>query len=792
MNTGAGVFSNCAYLRSVKYASYTGDRPVAFPDTLLTIGKQCFRDSFPADMSFAVDIPESVANIGAEAFNTNNNGSSRVSTIYVKRASDYSGYDRYAFQNGKSFIVFPNAASYSEAIKRVNNSQSYTPTYELDVIFRKTEGDTAETVDTQRKLYNQYIYYEKREDDVWTINEGYTLPELDGVALKPGYEISWYFEKNQETVSDDSRINDDSSLPETINILTNGIKICTPEVTVSGPGNVCKGSDITLKAEVTNKMEGIHYEYIWAKWDSASGEWIELEGENQDTLQVSEGNLYYLAVVTAYDDDGNKSEQGNDYIFVNQRQHQWIYESEENKITVKCTNSGCKYDSDGVTSVLQADDMEYTGKPYDKASFGAEITKLTGVTASAIQYFSENSSDALPGAPTEIGKYKAYVELSNGEKAWKSFNITKAQITPEVTIKDWTYGEPADTPVVTGNIEQGAEKFTYYTDKDCTIPTNNVNGAEGTGAAPKNAGTYYVKAEISETENYTWASAVTTFKISPKIVTVTPDNIKKFTGKADPELTYKVNGLVENDILSGITITRKSGEKVGRYNITASAPKEANPNYSITFKKAVFTIEQGDQSNLNAKSIAKLKLPLLLAKGQGGNKSIKLSWLKYSGATGYETYWCYCDGSANYRKFATVKNGKLSFIHKNLKSNREYKYFVAAYKMVEGRKIYIAKSNTLHIAIKQANTTNAASIKVNKDKVTLSAGKTFKIRCTTKVENSKKKQLFHTSSYRYYTSNNKVAVVSKDGIIKANGRGTCTIYVLANNGVYHKIKVTVK
>ena len=48
--------------------------------------------------------------------------------------------------------------------------------------------------------------------------------------------------------------------------------------------------------------------------------------------------------------------------------------------------------------------------------------------------------------------------------------------------------------------------------------------------------------------------------------------------------------------------------------------------------------------------------------------------------------------------------------HKKLKKDHEYKYFVSAYKMVEGRKIYIARFNDVHVALKQASTTNAASI----------------------------------------------------------------------------------
>ena len=181
-----------------------------------------------------------------------------------------------------------------------------------------------------------------------------------------------------------------------------------------------------------------------------------------------------------------------------------------------------------------------------------------------------------------------------------------------------------------------------------------------------------------------------------------------------------------------------------------------------------------------------------IEKGKVKKNSIVLSWKKYAGATGYDVYWRYCDGSINYKKVGTVKNGKLSITHKKLKKDCEYKYFIAAYKMVEGRKIYIAKSNGVHVAMKQAATTNVASIKVNKKKVTLEVGKTFTLKCEVKAENSSKKLVSHTSSYRYYTTNSKVATVSKAGVIKAKGKGTCSIYVLANNGVYKKVKVKVK
>ena len=49
----------------------------------------------------------------------------------------------------------------------------------------------------------------------------------------------------------------------------------------------------------------------------------------------------------------------------------------------------------------------------------------------------------------------------------------------------------------------------------------------------------------------------------------------------------------------------------------------------------------------------------------------------------------------------------------------------------------------------------------------------------------------HIKKIRYYSGNNKVATVSKRGVITAQGKGTCRIYVIASNGAYKTILVTV-
>ena len=198
-----------------------------------------------------------------------------------------------------------------------------------------------------------------------------------------------------------------------------------------------------------------------------------------------------------------------------------------------------------------------------------------------------------------------------------------------------------------------------------------------------------------------------------------------------------------------------------------------------------------DQSDLNGNQVSKLQLPILLATGKGGDKKISISWNSYEGADGYDCYWSYCNGKQNYTKFATAKAAKNRVTSRHLDNNRRYKYFVAAYKLVDGKKVYIAKSNPLHVALKDAKTTNAKAVTVNQTTVTLKAGQTFVIKSRTRLENTKKKELLHVAAYRYYTSDQSVASVSKTGKIKALKSGTCVIYVVANNGVYGTIEVTV-
>ena len=397
----------------------------------------------------------------------------------------------------------------------------------------------------------------------------------------------------------------------------------------------------------------------------------------------------------------------------------------------------------------------------------------------------------VKGEATDAGTYTAEAVRVSNENYKLPENCKTEFIIRKATTEIINAPEAVEGLVYNG---QAQKLLTAGKVKDSTFQYK-IGDGEWTEEVPaaKNAGTYTISYRVMGNNNHVDSEEEQlTVTISKKDAVVTANDTKKIIGQRDPKLTYKVSGTAGNDNLAGILIYRRPGEKVGKYPILVSQKEGANPNYSITFKNGTFTIEQKDQSKLNGNAIEKLKLPLLLAKGKGGNKSITISWLRYSGASGYEAYWSYCDGKKNYKKFATVKNNKLTVTHKKLKNNRDYKYYIAAYRMENGKKIYLAKSNVLHVAMKQSKFTNAKSITLNKKKVTLKVNKTFKIQAKVKLASKKKKQMVHEKAYRYYTDNSNVATVSKKGVITAKAKGSCLIYVLTNNGVYQKIKVTVK
>lgn len=402
----------------------------------------------------------------------------------------------------------------------------------------------------------------------------------------------------------------------------------------------------------------------------------------------------------------------------------------------------------------------------------------------------ENSRSADPGTYYMYAKVGATTNYNEYVTQPVQFTVAKREIIPAATtlkvgkVAAKTYGDAKFALNV---------KCSRNDKKTFTSSNTKVVKVDGTGKVTiVGAGKAVVTVSVAANQNYKAAAAKVAITVNPKAIRVTANDASKYEGKADPKFTFTAEGLVGKDKLTGIVLKRAAGEKSGTYTITASQKKGANPNYNITFAIGRLVIKKSPNVEPSGTELYKKTLPFFLMKGKGTGTRIDLTWDKVKGATGYDVYWSYCNGKNNFNKLANVPKSQ-KYADKNLNNKREYKYFTVAYKMSGGKKVYLGRTNTVHVAMPQASKTNVLKVTVNKTKVNLAKGKTFKITKKVKLENPKKKALNHlTKKERFITSNAKVATVSSAGVIKAVRKGTCTVYVMSENGVCAKIKVTVK
>ena len=183
-----------------------------------------------------------------------------------------------------------------------------------------------------------------------------------------------------------------------------------------------------------------------------------------------------------------------------------------------------------------------------------------------------------------------------------------------------------------------------------------------------------------------------------------------------------------------------------------------------------------------------------------GSKSLTVKWTKLNNVSGYDVFMAKCDQNGKKyvpKKVKTIKGNKtFTWTRSGLQKSIAYKAYVKAYVMKNGKKSYVKKSPLIHACTSGStkNFTNAKSVTVNKTKVSLEKGKTFKIKASVeKLDNDKKfLPTSHAVKIRYKSTNTKIATVSKYGKIKAVSKGKCKVYVYAINGIWKTVTVTVK
>ena len=182
-----------------------------------------------------------------------------------------------------------------------------------------------------------------------------------------------------------------------------------------------------------------------------------------------------------------------------------------------------------------------------------------------------------------------YVLAESGNQTETTATITAKKVTVTITPNGGTYGETITPATVTANgvVGEDAPKITL------TYTGTANDGTKYTGTTPPTkAGTYTITATITNPNYKLDADTATAeFTVAKRSATVTPDNKSKVYEEKDPELTYKVSGVLDSETLEGITLARAKGENAGKYAITATADAGANPNYDVTFAEGTLTIE---------------------------------------------------------------------------------------------------------------------------------------------------------------------------------------------------------
>ena len=173
--------------------------------------------------------------------------------------------------------------------------------------------------------------------------------------------------------------------------------------------------------------------------------------------------------------------------------------------------------------------------------------------------------------------------------------------------------------------------------------------------------------------------------------------------------------------------------------------------------------------------------------------SVKLKWNAVPEADGYVIFWNKCGSKKAFKPIKVIKSGRtLTWTHSKRKKNSWNRYYVKAYKVINGKKYFIKSSNRIHLATKGGKYTNVKKLKSSASSVILKKGKTKVLRIIQTYAERNKKPVKHMRPLIYTTSNKKVATVTSKGVIKANGKGSCYIYITAYSGVYTRVKVTVK
>lgn len=195
-------------------------------------------------------------------------------------------------------------------------------------------------------------------------------------------------------------------------------------------------------------------------------------------------------------------------------------------------------------------------------------------------------------------------------------------------------------------------------------------------------------------------------------------------------------------------------------------------------------LPDGDDDNVLEEGA--LKSELLIAKVSTSKTSQIIRWNSVKSADGYFIYGAKANGK--YKCLRTVSKKVLRWKRTGLKKGTPYRYYVKAYKLIDGMRVSLSKSLPAYSTTKGGKYGNPVKLRTKRSLVSVKSGKKIKLN----VKAAGKKMNKASKKVRYISANPSIAKVSKKGIVTGGRRGTCYVYCVAWNGLSKKIKVRVK
>ena len=271
-------------------------------------------------------------------------------------------------------------------------------------------------------------------------------------------------------------------------------------------------------------------------------------------------------------------------------------------------------------------------------------------------------------------------------------------------------------------------------------------------------------------------------------------NSKHITGKANHKWD---SGKITKNATTSATGVKTYTCTVCKATKTETIDKLPETSYSkgateATVDKAITSLKNDADPKGTTFGLLQLKVK------KTDKKSITLQWVGAKDAKKFVVYGNNCNTGKKKYKYVkltttTKKTVKYTKIKKaKMKGGTFYKFMVVA--LDKNNKV-VATSKTVHVATKGGKTWNYKSVSISKKVIkkakSLKKGKTLKINAKAVIDNKKIKAKAHRP-ISYESSNPAIATVTSKGVVKGKKAGTCYVYAYAQNGVFKKLKVTVK